>query len=284
MDIISTKEMLLRAKRGNYAVPAFNIHNMETMQGVLEAAWQMKSPVIIATTPGTVNYAGMDFLVSMAKAGAKRYNIPIALHLDHCEEVEFIERCIYAGYKSVMIDASRRPLDENILVTKKIVDFAHIHDVTVEAELGKIGGNEDEMAVDEKDAAFTNPELAAKFVENTNVDSLAIAIGTAHGVYKKEPKLDFDRLIEIRNKVEVPLVLHGASGVPTDSVIKAVELGICKINIATELKIPFSQEIKAFFQKNPNESDPRKYLTPGKEAVTKVAMEKIKACGSMNRA
>ena len=140
------------------------------------------------------------------------------------------------------------------------------------------------MAVDEKDAAFTNPELAAKFVENTNVDSLAIAIGTAHGVYKKEPKLDFDRLIEIRNKVEVPLVLHGASGVPTDSVIKAVELGICKINIATELKIPFSQEIKAFFQKNPNESDPRKYLTPGKEAVMKVAIEKIKACGSMNRA
>lgn len=284
MDIISTKEMLLKAKRGNYAVPAFNIHNMETMQGVLEAAFQMKSPVIIATTPGTVNYAGMDFLVAMAKVGAKRYNIPIALHLDHCEKVELIERCIYAGYKSVMIDASLKSYDENIKVTKKIVEFAHIHDVTVEAELGKIGGNEDELVVDEKDSTLTNPELAAEFVECTNVDSLAIAIGTAHGVYKKEPKLDFERLTEIRDRVEVPLVLHGASGVPVENIMKAIKLGICKINIATELKVPFSEEIKKYFQKNPNESDPRKYLTPGKEAIVKVAMEKIRACGSMNKA
>lgn len=284
MNIISSREMLLRAKRDGYAIPAFNIHNLETMQGVLEAAWEMKSPVIIATTPGTVKYAGMDYLVSMAEVGTKRYSIPIALHLDHCEEVDFIERCIYAGYKSVMIDASMKSYDENISMTKEMVEFAHIHDVTVEAELGKIGGQEDEKVVDKRDAAYTDPELAAEFVAATNVDSLAIAIGTAHGVYKDEPKLDFERLIEIKNRVQVPLVLHGASGVPEDSIIKAVGYGICKINIATELKIPFSQEIKRFFEMNPKESDPRKYLTPGKEALKKVAMEKIKICGSCNKA
>ena len=284
MNIISSREMLLRAKRGGYAIPAFNIHNLETMQGVLEAAWEMKSPVIIATTPGTVKYAGMDYLVSMAKVGARRYSIPIALHLDHCEEVDFIERCIYAGYKSVMIDASMKSYDENISMTKKVVEFAHIHDVTVEAELGKIGGQEDEKVVDKRDAAYTAPELAAEFAAATNIDSLAIAIGTAHGVYKDEPKLDFERLIEIKKRVQVPLVLHGASGVPKDSIIKAVGYGIGKINIATELKIPLSQEIKRCFEMNPKESDPRKYLTPGKEALKKVAMEKIKICGSCNKA
>ncbi len=284
MDIISTREMLLRAKKSNYAIPAFNIHNLETMQGVLEIAWELKSPVIIATTPSTVEYAGMDYLVSMAKVGAKRYDMPIALHLDHCEEVGFVEECIRAGYKSVMIDASLKSYDENIELTKKVVDFAHIYDVTVEAELGEIGGQEDEKIVEKNNVVYTDPELAAKFVNATNVDSLAIAIGTAHGVYKSKPVLDFDRLMEINNRVQVPLVLHGASGVSKESIIKAIKLGICKINIATELKIPFSREIKKYFEANPKESDPRKYLTPGKEALKEVVREKINICGSKNKA
>ncbi len=283
MDIVSTRDMLLKAKKDNYAIPAFNIHNLETMQAVLEGAWEMKSPVIIATTPSTIKYAGLGFLVSMAKAGGSKYDIPIALHLDHCEDVEFLKECIGAGYKSVMIDASRMNFEENIKTTREVVKIAHKYDVTVEAELGKIGGQEDEKIVDEGDVAFTDPDRALDFVMRTDVDSLAIAIGTAHGFYKLEPKLDFERLIEIKNKVQVPLVLHGASGVPNESILKAIEYGICKINIATELKVPFSQEIKKFFQVNPEENDPRKFLTPGKEAMKEVVKEKIRICGSMNR-
>jgi tagatose 1,6-diphosphate aldolase GatY/KbaY len=284
MDIVSTKDMLLDAMNNKYAVPAFNIHNLETMQAVLEGAWEMKSPVIIATTPGTVNYAGMDYLVAMIKAGAKRYNIPIALHLDHCPDVEFLKECIFAGYKSVMIDASMEDYEDNIKITKDVVEFAHRYEVTVEAELGRVGGQEDERKVDEKDTMLTDPEGALDFVKKTNVDSLAVAIGTAHGVYKLEPKLDFERLKKMSKIIDIPLVLHGASGVPSKSVIKAIEYGICKVNIATELKLPFAEAIKRFFNENPTANDPRKYLTPAKEAAKKVVMDKIKVCRSENRA
>ncbi len=284
MDIISTREMLLNAKKNQYAVPAFNIHNLETMQAVLEGAWEMKSPVIIATTPGTVKYAGMDYLAAMAKVGAKRYNIPIALHLDHCPDVDFLKECIYAGYKSVMIDASLKDYEDNIRITKDVVEFAHRYDVTVEAELGVVGGAEDERKVDEKDTMLTDPQVALDFVKKTNIDSLAVAIGTAHGVYKLEPKLDFERLIKMNEMIEVPLVLHGASGVPSDAIKKAVEYGICKVNIATELKLPFAEKIKNYFKENPQANDPRKYITPAKEAAKEVVIEKIKICGSENRA
>ncbi len=283
MDIVSTKYMLLDAKEHSYGVPAFNVHNLETLQGVLEVAWEMKSPVIIATTPGTIEHAGMDYLVSMAKVGAKRYNIPIALHLDHCEDVEIIKKCIRTGYKSVMIDASLKEYDENVKLTREVVEFAHKYDATVEAELGKIGGEEDNIKVDAKDAEFTDPDVANSFVNETNVDSLAVAIGTAHGVYKNEPKLDFERLIKLREKVSVPLVLHGASGVSAGSVERAIKQGICKINISTELKIPFSEEIKNFFEINPSETDLRKYMTPAKEAMKEVVKNKIIMCGSENK-
>ena len=284
MDIVSTREILLDAKKNKYAVPAFNIHNLETMQAVLEGAWEMKSPIIIAATPGTVNYAGMDYLVAMAKVGANRYSIPIALHLDHCPDVDFLKKCIIAGFKSVMIDASLKDYEDNIRITKDVVDFAHKYDVTVEAELGTVGGQEDERVVDNKDALLTDPNRALDFVKRTNVDSLAIAIGTAHGVYKLEPKLDFERLKKINEIVDVPLILPGASGVPAESVKKSIELGICKINISTELKIPFANSVKKYFEENPTANDPRKYLTPGKESAKKVVMNKIEICGSNNRA
>lgn len=284
MDIVSTRNILTEAQNNMYAVPAFNIHNLETMQAVLEGAVEMKSPVIIATTPGTVKYAGLEYLVSMVKSAAKMYNIPIALHLDHCTDIDLLKDCILAGYKSVMIDGSTKSYEENIKITKEVVEFAHRYDVTVEAELGRIGGQEEEIIIDEKDAMLTDPEIALDFVNKTKVDSLAVAIGTAHGVYKLDPELDFPRLKEIRKKIDIPLVLHGASGVPNKDVKMAIDYGISKVNIATELKIPFAEAIKNYFIENPEGNDPRYYLTPGKMAVKKVVMGKIEICGSKNKA
>lgn len=284
MDIVSTKEILLDAKKNKYAVPAFNIHNLETFQAVLDGAWEMKSPVIIATTPGTVEYAGLDYLVAISKTGAKRYNIPVALHLDHCSNVGFLQECIMAGYKSVMIDASLEDYEDNIKITQEVVKFAKKYNVSVEAELGRVGGVEDDRVVDEKDAFLTNPNMALEFVEKTGVDSLAVAIGTAHGVYEFEPELDFNRLAKMDEIIDIPLVLHGASGVSEKDVQKAVSLGICKINISTELKIPFSREIKKYFDENPMASDPRKYFTPAKDVVKSIVIDKIKICRSNNKA
>ncbi|WP_154827057.1 tagatose bisphosphate family class II aldolase [Clostridium butyricum] len=282
--ILSTREMLLKAQREGYAVPAFNIHNMETLQVVAETAMEMKSPVIIAGTPSTIeDYAGPDYIKAMAEVAANKYDIPIAIHLDHFEDVEAIKRDIDIGFKSCMIDASKKPFEENISIVKDVVEYAHRYDAVIEAELGKLGGREDDLVVDEKDAMYTNPDDAADFVDKTNVDSLAIAIGTAHGLYKGEPKLDFERLKEIRSKVSIPLVLHGASDVPDELVKEAISLGICKVNVATDLKIPFADAVKKFFNENSKESDPRKYMTPGKEAMKEIVKHKIEVCGSANR-
>lgn len=282
--ILSTREMLLKAKKEKYAVPAFNIHNLETLQTVVETAMEMRSPVIIAGTPSTIeNYAGPDYIKAIAEVASNKYNIPIAIHLDHFEDINTIKKNIDLGFKSCMIDASKYDFERNIEIVQEIVDYAHKYDVVVEAELGKLGGREDDLIIDDKDAVYTNPDDAAEFVRRTNVDSLAIAIGTAHGLYKGEPKLDFERLKEIRDKVDVPLVLHGASDVPDESVKKAISLGICKVNIATDLKIPFSNAIKEYFKDNPNESDPRKYMTPGKIAMKKIVENKIMVCGSNNK-
>lgn len=282
--ILSTREMLLKAQREGYAVPAFNIHNMETLQVVAETAMEMKSPVIIAGTPSTIeDYAGPDYIKAMAEVAANKYDIPIAIHLDHFEDVEAIKRDIDIGFKSCMIDASKKPFEENISIVKDVVEYAHRYDAVVEAELGKLGGREDDLVVDEKDAMYTNPDDAADFVDKTNVDSLAIAIGNAHGLYKGEPKLDFERLKEIRSKVSIPLVLHGASDVPDELVKEAISLGICKVNVATDLKIPFADAVKKFFNENSKESDPRKYMTPGKEAMKEIVKHKIEVCGSANR-
>jgi len=282
--ILSTREMLLKAQKEGYAVPAFNIHNLETLQVVAETAMEMRSPVIIAGTPSTIeDYAGPDYIKAMAEVAANKYDIPIAIHLDHFEDVEAIKRDIDIGFKSCMIDASKKPFEENISIVKDVVEYAHRYDAVVEAELGKLGGKEDDLVVDEKDAMYTNPDDAAEFVDKTNVDSLAIAIGTAHGLYKGEPKLDFERLKEIRSKVSIPLVLHGASDVPDELVKEAISLGICKVNVATDLKIPFADAVKKFFNENSKESDPRKYMTPGKEAMKEIVKHKIEVCGSANR-
>ncbi len=283
MFIVSTKQMLLDAQKNRYAVPAFNIHNLETSQVVIEAANEMKSPMILAATPGTIKFAGKDYLQRIIEIGAKNSKVPIAFHLDHHEEFEKIKDSINLGCKSVMIDASIYPFEDNIRIVKQVVDYAHRFDVTVEAELGKLVGQEDELVVKEKDAQLTNPKLAKIFVERTGIDSLAVAIGTAHGLYKSEPKLDFNRLIEIKKLVDIPLVLHGASGVPEESVKKCIEIGVCKVNIATELKIPFSNAIKEYFKENPDANDPRKYFMPAKHEMKKVVTDKILMCQSNNR-
>ncbi|NSB12460.1 tagatose bisphosphate family class II aldolase [Clostridium beijerinckii] len=284
MSILSTREMLLKAQREYYAVPAFNIHNLETLQVVVETAFEMRSPLIIAGTPSTITeYAGPDYVKAMAEVAASKYDIPIAIHLDHFEDVNEIKRDINIGFRSCMIDASKYDFEKNISIVKDVVEYAHRFDATVEAELGKLGGREDDLVISEKDAIYTNPDDAAEFVKRTKVDSLAVAIGTAHGLYKGEVKLDFNRLKEIRDKVSVPLVLHGASDVADDLVKKAISFGICKVNVATDLKIPFSNAVKRYFEKNPDANDPRKYMTPGKEAMKEIVKHKIQVCGSANR-
>ena len=284
MKIVSTREMLMKAQREGYAVPAFNIHNLETLEVVVETAAELKSPVILAGTPSTISYAGGEFIVAMAEVAAEKYNIPIAIHLDHFEVVEEIKHFIDLGFKSAMIDASHEEFEKNIEIVKEVVEYAHKNDVTVEAELGRLGGQEDDLIVDEKDSKYTNPNQAKEYVDKTGIDSLAVAVGTAHGLYKGEAKIDFDRLKEIRDVVDVPLVLHGASDIPDELVKKAISLGVCKVNVATDLKIPFSDAVKKYFIENPDANDPRKYMTPGKEAMKKVVEHKIMVCGSNGKA
>ena len=283
MKLSNTKDMILDAQKNGYAVPAFNIHNLETIQTVLETCEKLKSPVILAATPSTVDYANKEYLIAITQKAMEKVTIPFTFHLDHFENVKNIKNIISEGCRSVMIDASKHPFEENIAIVKDVVDFAHACGATVEAELGKLGGQEDDLNVDEKDAFFTDPDEAVEFVERTGIDTLAVAIGTAHGLYKKEPKLDFERLAKIRKVIDIPLVLHGASGVPFEAVQKAIDLGICKVNIATELKIPFSSAIKGYFTKHPDASDLRKYLIPAKEAMAKVIEEKVKMCKSAQK-
>lgn len=279
MFIISTKTMLSKAQREGYAVPAFNIHNLETLQVVVETAAELRSPLIVAGTPGTFSYAGIGNIVAIAADLAKTYNQPLAIHLDHHEELADIERKVHAGVRSVMIDGSHLTYAENVAVVKAVTDFCHRYDVSVEAELGRLGGQEDDLIVDAKDTRFTNPQQAQDFIEKSGIDSLAVAIGTAHGLYSEEPKLDFDRLSEIRQAVEVPLVLHGASGLPAADIRRAIGLGICKVNVATELKIAFSDALKAYLLSHPNASDPRHYMVPAKAAMKEVVRKVIHDCG-----
>jgi tagatose 1,6-diphosphate aldolase GatY/KbaY len=276
--------MLLQAQAGGYAVPAFNIHNLETLQAVADGAAKLKSPVIIAGTPGTIRYAGGEYLVAMTQTAAAAHTIPMALHLDHFEDVEEVKRYIDIGFTSAMIDASRYSFADNIRIVKEVVTYAHAREVTVEAELGRLVGQEEDLTVAEQDSCYTDPAAAVEFVERTGVDSLAVAIGTAHGLYKGEPRLDFARLAEIRKMVSVPLVLHGASDVPYDMVRLCIEEGIAKVNIATDLKIPFAAAVKGYFAEHPEANDPRKYMTPGKIAMEKIVEEKIRMCGSADKA
>lgn len=280
MYLISNREMLKKAQREGYAVPAFNVHNLETVQVVVETAAALKSPVILAGTPGTFTYAGTDYLVSICQEAAHLHDLPLALHLDHHEDLEDIRTKVMAGVRSVMIDGSYYAFEENIRTVAEVVRLCQRYDVSVEAELGRLGGQEDDLNVDSADSFFTDPASAREFVERTGIDSLAVAIGSAHGLYHGEPHLDFARLAEVRNVVDVPLVLHGASGIPEHMVREAIGLGICKVNVATDLKIAFADAVKSYFTEHPDANDPRKYITPGKQAMHDVVVEKIRICGS----
>ncbi len=283
MSIISTKYLLQAAYARGYAVPAFNIHNAETIQAILEVCKEMPSPVILAGTPGTFKHIAFEEIYALCEAYSKNYGMPLVLHLDHHESLEDIRRKVYAGVRSAMIDGSHLPFFENVKLVKSVVDFCHRYDCSVEAELGRLGGVEDDMAVDEESAFFTDPQEASRFVELTGVDSLAVAIGTAHGLYTKRPKIDFQRLAEIRAQVAIPLVLHGASDVPDDDVRRAIALGVCKVNVATELKIAFAAAVKKWFVDNPEGNDPRDYLRVGMDAMKAVVRSKIAVCGSANQ-
>ena len=279
MSIISSNNMLKKAQREQYAIPAFNIHNLETMQVIVETVAEYQSPVILAGTPGTYSYAGTENIIQIANELSKKHHVPLAVHLDHHEEFSDIANKINAGVRSVMIDGSHLPFDENITLVKQVVEYAHRYDVSVEAELGRLGGVEDDLIVDSKDALYTNPQQAIEFVKKTNIESLAIAIGTAHGLYKSEPKLDFDRLSEIRSVIDIPLVLHGASGVPDKDVRECIQRGICKVNIATELKIAFSDALKQYLLIHPDANDPRNYMKPAKAAMKEIVQKIITTCG-----
>ncbi len=284
MTLISSTEMLQIARRNKYAVGAFNVHTLEMLQAVVEAAVETQSPLIIQSTVGTVKHLGPDYIAEAAKVAADRTGLPIALHLDHCTDFSTIVQCIRAGYTSVMIDASMFAFEENVERTLKVMEIALAAGVNVEAELGKVGGVEDDIVVAEHEALLADPEDCRLFIERTGVHTLAPAIGTAHGIYKGEPNIDFDRIAKIAEIVDVPLVLHGGSGIPAEQVRKAVALGMSKMNVATELRIAFSNAIKDVFSINVEENDPRKYMVPAKEAVKRLAMEKMELCGCIGKA
>ncbi|NLJ77558.1 MAG: class II fructose-1,6-bisphosphate aldolase [Peptococcaceae bacterium] len=284
MSLIGVVEMLKNAEAGGYAVGAFNCNNMEIVQAIVAAAEAENSPVIMQASQGAIKYAGLDYIVAMANLAAEHTHVPVALHLDHGTSYEQAVRCIHAGFSSVMIDGSKLPLDENIRLTRRVLDVARAVGVSVEAELGKIGGTEDDIVVSERDALLTDPEEAATFVNETKVDALAVAIGTAHGQYKGIPELDFPRLEKIKSLVSIPIVLHGSSGVADDDIRQAIHLGVRKVNIDTNIREAFTQAARKVLDVNPQEIDPRKVLGPAREAAIKIIREKMRLFGSSNRA
>ena len=300
MALITTKEMFKKALVNDYAVGAFNVNNMEIIQGIVDAASIENAPLILQVSAGARKYAKPAYLLKLVEAAIEDTGLDIALHLDHGEDFDICKKCIDDGFTSVMIDGSKHPFEENIALTKQVVDYAHAHGVVVEAELGKLAGVEDNIKVDARSATFTDPDEAVEFVERTGVDSLAIAIGTSHGAYKFkcEPYLDYERLKKIHSLLpDTPLVLHGASsvlkefvdrcnkfggqipgaqGVPEDMIRESTKYGICKVNIDTDLRLAMTAEIRRILIENPSEFDPRKYLGPGRDAITKMVQHKIK--------
>ncbi|WP_068773741.1 ketose-bisphosphate aldolase [Paenibacillus sp. FJAT-26967] len=282
--LISSTAMLQTARKNGYGITAFNVHTLEMLQAVVDAAEELQAPLILQTTVGTVKHLGPDYIVAAAATAAKRSTVPIALHLDHCTDYNLLIQCIREGYTSVMIDASMHPFEENVRRTQEVVKVAAAAGVNVEAELGKVGGVEDDIVVADEDALLADPDECVKFAELTGVPTLAPAIGTAHGIYKGEPNIAFGKLEQIFAKVDLPLVLHGGSGIPADQVKRCVALGMAKMNVATELRIAFSNAIKAVFDANPEENDPRKYMVPAKAAVKELAQAKMHLTGCVGRA
>ena len=300
MAFITSTEMFKKSLKSDYAVGAFNVNNMEIIQGIVDAAKQEQAPIILQVSAGARKYAKPAYLLKLVEAAMMDTGLDICLHLDHGEDFEICKQCIDGGFTSVMIDGSKHPFEDNVALTKKVVEYAHAHGVVVEAELGKLAGVEDNIKVDPKSATYTDPEEAAEFVEKTGVDSLAIAIGTSHGAYKfsGDPQLDFDRLREIHKLIpDTPLVLHGAStvlpefvdkcnqyggnipgakGVPEEMITEAAKCGICKVNIDTDLRLAMTAEIRKYLAENPKEFDPRKYLGPARDAISSMVSHKIR--------
>ena len=310
MALVTTKEMFEKAMQGKYAIGAFNVNNMELIQGIVDAAAEQNSPVILQASSSAIKYAGIDYLMAMVKVAAEKYpNIPIAIHLDHGPDFETCKMCVDAGFTSVMFDGSKYDFEENIRLTKEVVDYAHAHGVVVEAELGKLAGIEDEVNVSADDAIYTDPAQAEEFVKRTGVDSLAIAIGTSHGAYKfkGEARLRFDILKEVKERIpNTPIVLHGAStvipelvemcnkyggnipgakGVPDEILHEASISGVSKINVDTDLRLALTAGIRKVFVEEPSAFDPRKYLKPARELVKETVAHKMRdVFGSANKA
>ena len=309
MPLVTTKEMFEKSMKEGFAIGAFNINNMEIIQGIVDAAQKQNSPVILQASSGAIKYARIKYLMKMVEAAVEETNIPIAIHLDHGPDFETCKMCIDNGFTSVMIDGSKYSFEENVALTKKVVDYAHERGVVVEAELGQLAGIEDDVNVSEEDAKYTNPDQAKEFVERTGCDSLAIAIGTSHGAYKfkGEARLRMDILKQVKEKIpNTPIVLHGAStvipelvetcnnyggdipgakGVPDEILHEASLSGVSKINVDTDLRLAFTGEIRKALAENPSAFDPRKYLTPAREKITEVVEHKIKdVFGSSNKA
>lgn len=284
MSLVSMAQLLLDAQQGQYAVGAFNCNNMEIVQAIVSAAEAEKSPVIVQASQGAIKYAGIEYIAAMTRLAAEQASVPVALHLDHGTSFAQIMSCVRNSFTSVMIDGSKLPLEENIALTNKVIEAVRPLGISVEAELGKIGGTEDDITVSEKEALFTDPAEAEYFADKTKVDALAIAIGTAHGQYKGVPELDFQRLTEIRRRVSVPIVLHGSSGVPDEAIQKAISLGVCKVNIDTNIREAFVAAARKVMADHPQEIDPRKMLGPAKEATVAIIREKIRLFGSSGKA
>ncbi|UVI30550.1 class II fructose-1,6-bisphosphate aldolase [Paenibacillus spongiae] len=284
MPLVSMNEFLPKAKANKFAVGQFNMNNLEFAQAIVEAAMEEKSPFIFGVSEGALKYMGIEFTVAIAEAAAKKSGLPIALHLDHGSSFDVAMKCIRAGFSSVMFDGSHYGLEENIELTKQVVKAARAMGVSVEGELGTIGGVEDDISVDEEHATLANAEEAIRYYEETGVDCLAIAVGTAHGMYKGEPKIHYDIIQKVSDAIPVPVVLHGGSGVPDEAIRLSIQAGVGKINVNTENQVACTNTIREVLGANASVIDPRKYLTPAKNAMKAVVQEKIRLFGSSNQA
>ena len=310
MPLVTTTEMFEKAYKGGYAIGAFNVNNMEIIQGITEAAMQEKSPVILQVSAGARKYAKHNYLVKLVEAALLETDLPIALHLDHGENFDICKACVDGGFSSVMIDGSKYIFEENIALTKQVVDYAHSKGVVVEGELGRLAGIEDAVNVSDENAQFTDPAQVEEFVAKTGVDSLAITIGTSHGAYKfkpgQKPRLRFDILEEVQRRIEgFPIVLHGASsvpqeyvalvnkfggampdaiGIPEEMLRKAAQMAVCKINIDSDLRICMTAAVRQHLAEHPDHFDPRQFLSPGRDAIREIVAHKIRdVLGSSNK-
>ncbi len=285
MALVTLKEILANTRKEHYAVGGFNFNGYEDAQGIIQGAVSKNSPVILMASMGAVKYIGLHQVAGMVKGMAESVKIPVCLHLDHATDYDLIREAIKCGFTSVMVDASAKDYETNIAESRTIVEFAKDYGCSVEAELGKVGGKEENIVVTDASAAFTDPDDVPRYVEETGIDALAVAIGTVHGFYKSEPKLDFDRLEKIVKITQCPLVLHGGSGVPVEDFKRCVQMGMSKINVGTELKAAYSKTIRKMVGENPeSEFDPRKYVGPVKDVCAQIVAGKIDIFGSADKA